>query len=50
MKKAFALALAAVLSATAATAAEQAVTWMSGAEPASGLLVTPEGIETDKNA
>jgi carboxymethylenebutenolidase len=43
MRKIFALALAAVVSATAASAAEQTVTWSSGDQQASGLLVTPEG-------
>ncbi len=43
MKKVWTLALAAALSATAATAAEQMVTFRSGDEQASGLLATPEG-------
>jgi len=43
MKKVWALALAAVLAAAVAGAGEQAVTWKSGEEQASGLLVTPEG-------
>jgi carboxymethylenebutenolidase len=43
MKKAWALALVAVLTAAAAPAAEQAVTFESGTEQGSGVLVTPEG-------
>jgi carboxymethylenebutenolidase len=43
MKKLWALALVSMLSVAVATAGEQAVTWKSGGEQASGLLVTPEG-------
>jgi carboxymethylenebutenolidase len=43
MKKLWAFALLALVSAAAATAAEQAVSFKSGAEQASGLLVTPDG-------
>ena len=43
MKKLWALALVSMLSAAAATAAEQTVAWKSGDEQATGLLVTPEG-------
>ena len=43
MKRAWAIALLALLSAAAAPAGEQGVTFKSGGEQASGLLVTPEG-------
>ena len=43
MKKVGALALLALAVAVAAPAGEQTVTWKSGDEQASGLLVTPEG-------
>jgi carboxymethylenebutenolidase len=43
MKKVWALLLVAVLAAAVAGAGEQAVTFKSGDEQASGLLVTPEG-------
>ena len=43
MKKVLALGLVSMLSVAAATAGEQTVTWKSGDEQASGLLVTPEG-------
>ncbi len=43
MKKVSALAAVALLAAAAATAAEQTVSFKSGAEQASGFLVTPEG-------
>ena len=43
MKKVWAFALVSLLSVAVATAGEQTVTWKSGDEQASGLLVTPEG-------
>ena len=43
MKKAWAIALLALLAAAAAQAGEHLVTFTSGGEQASGLLVTPEG-------
>jgi carboxymethylenebutenolidase len=43
MKKLWALALVSTLSVAAATAGEQTVTWKSGDEQATGLLVTPSG-------
>jgi len=43
MKKPWALALVSILSVAVATAGEQTVTWKSGDEQATGLLVTPEG-------
>jgi carboxymethylenebutenolidase len=43
MKKTWAFALVALLAATVAPAAEQMVTFKSGGEQASGLLVTPQG-------
>ena len=43
MKKVWALAVLALVFAATAPAGEQTVTWKSGEEQASGLLVTPEG-------
>jgi len=43
VKKFWALGLVSMLLVAAATAGEQTVTWKSGDEQASGLLVTPEG-------
>ena len=43
MKRVLALAVLALLFAATAPAGEQTVTWKSGDEQASGLLVTPEG-------